>query len=109
MSDHFAQDLLGKGYRAISLCNSGNITAIANDFNYSEIFSHQIKVLANKGDLLIAMSCSGVSPNILTAKLQAKNIGLEIFSLPTNDETKLPTTHTQDIHLKIFHNVYQVL
>ena len=109
LSDHYAQDLVGKGYRAISLCMSGSITAIANDHGFDDVFYHQIKVLGNKSDFLITMSCSGKSSNILKAKLQAKKMGLEVFSLPTNKETKLPTAHTQDIHLKIFHKVYQTL
>ena len=109
MSDHYAQDLVGKGYRAISLCISGSVTAIANDYGFDDVFYYQIKVLAKKDDVLITMSCSGVSPNILKAILQAENMGLKVFSLPTNMQTKLPTAYTQDIHLQIFHKVYQVL
>ena len=108
-SDHFAQDLVGKGYRAISLCNSGNITAIANDRGFVNVFADQLKVLANKGDLLITLSTSGTSPNIVAAQLVAKNMGMKVFILPTNKETGQPTASTQDIHLQIFHKAYQAL
>jgi D-sedoheptulose 7-phosphate isomerase len=63
--------------RAIALTdNVPVITAIANDASYDEIFSRQLDVLANKGDLLIAISGSGNSPNIVRAVDLARSRGL---------------------------------
>jgi D-sedoheptulose 7-phosphate isomerase len=58
----------GKKFKGISLCdNIGLITAFANDFSYKEIFSGQLRSILEEGDLLIVISGSGNSPNILEA------------------------------------------
>jgi D-sedoheptulose 7-phosphate isomerase len=58
----------GKKFRGISLCdNSGLITAYGNDLAYEDVFSGQIDTLMDEGDLLVAISGSGNSPNILKA------------------------------------------
>jgi D-sedoheptulose 7-phosphate isomerase len=56
--------------------NVGIITAWANDFKYEEIFSNQIKLLGNKGDVLIGITTSGKSKNILNGFSKAKELGL---------------------------------
>ena len=75
MSSHLSAELVGrfritsrKPLNSISLSSEvASITAIANDFEFSEIFSRQLKALGNKGDLLIIFSTSGNSKNILNA------------------------------------------
>jgi D-sedoheptulose 7-phosphate isomerase len=65
-SEHMANDLLKcAGVRAISATNTSLITAYANDIEYSAVFSRQIKVLARTGDVVLVMSVSGNSQNIL--------------------------------------------
>ena len=74
-ANHFAEDLASvmRGPSALSLCcNAGWITAIANDFAYEELFSRQLAKLALPGDLLVAISCSGTSQNVLLAVKFAK-------------------------------------
>lgn len=81
---HFANDLMtgvakggGRGFRAYALSdNSSAVTAIANDQNYAEIFSEQLKVLARPQDVLIAISASGNSPNIVRAVEAARHLDL---------------------------------
>lgn len=87
-ASHFATDLsrcknskyeLIKG---ISLCdNSGLITAISNDFGYEYIFSRQLSNLATAGDLLIVLSASGNSKNILEVLSWAKNNQVKTIAL----------------------------
>ena len=78
-ASHFANDIaIGtrtdeKPFRAISLCdNQAVITAIANDDGYEEIFSQQLQVLLKKQDVVIAISASGNSPNLIRAIETAK-------------------------------------
>ena len=87
-SSHFATDLSrctgknGQSIRAISLCdNSALITAIGNDFSFEEIFRKQLEILAKKGDLLIAISASGNSSNLLQAIKYAKSNSIKTISL----------------------------
>ncbi len=90
-ASHFANDIaIGtrtseKPFRAISLCdNQAVISAIANDDGYEEIFSQQLQVLLKKQDVVIGISASGNSPNLLKAidtskKLSAITVGISAF------------------------------
>jgi D-sedoheptulose 7-phosphate isomerase len=71
-----------KRFRTVSLCdNISWITALGNDLSYKDIFVEQLKSLAQKGDLLIVISGSGNSPNILKTIKWAKRNGLFTFGL----------------------------
>ena len=90
-ASHFANDIgIGtrtyeKPFRALSLCdNQAVITAIANDDGYEEIFSQQLQVLLKKQDVVIAISASGNSPNLIRAietakKMSAITVGISAF------------------------------
>lgn len=90
-ASHFANDIaIGtrtyqKPFRAISLCdNQAVITAIANDDGYEEIFSQQLKVLLKKNDVVVSISASGNSSNLLHAvdvaqKMNAITVGISAF------------------------------
>ena len=108
-SEHFAEDLLSKGIRAIALTHIGNVTATGNDFGYDLIFSRQLEVLGKKGDLLITLSCSGTSLNVLKAHDVAKRKKMDIWIFPTNMWTQLPTPLTENVHAMIIHHIYQSL
>ena len=75
LADHFACDLLKNcKLPAISLCsNASLITAIANDYSFDQVYSMQLGVLWQSGDLLIVFSTSGNSPNLFEAIRQVKN------------------------------------
>ncbi|MDC0492541.1 SIS domain-containing protein [Candidatus Pseudothioglobus singularis] len=90
-ASHFANDIaIGtrtyeKPFRVISLCdNQAVITAIANDDGYEKIFSQQLKVLLKKQDVVVAISASGNSPNLIDAintakKMNAISVGISAF------------------------------
>lgn len=68
--------------RVVSLsCNVEMITAIANDIGVEDVFSYQLQSLAKPGDVLIAISSSGASPNILAALREAKSRGVATISM----------------------------
>ena len=76
LADHFACDLLKNCHLpAISLCsNQSLITAIGNDYSFSDIFLKQLEILFEKRDVLVAFSTSGQSENVLKAMHYAKKI-----------------------------------
>jgi D-sedoheptulose 7-phosphate isomerase len=86
---HLANDFLygiakktGAGLRVQALsANSAVITCLANDIGYESIFSEQIAVQAQAGDLLVALSGSGNSPNIINAIQQAKIMGVKSYAI----------------------------
>ena len=107
-ASHFATDI-GIGslnranpVRSVSLCdNSAAITAIANDMDYSSIFAQQLKLLGKQGDLLILISASGNSDNLLKAVEVASELRMESHSLTGFDGGKLKRlTLGQNIHVE---------
>ncbi len=77
---HIANDLIACGVRAFTL-DAATLTASANDHGYETIFSRWIRVVGERGDLLIALSGSGKSANILKAISTAHTIGMEVFTI----------------------------
>ena len=61
--------------------NSGIVTCLANDIGYENIFAHQLEVKARPGDLLIALSCSGNSPNIVKALDVARRLEMRSYAI----------------------------
>jgi D-sedoheptulose 7-phosphate isomerase len=83
-SEHLAAELVGrfkknrKAYAAVSLSsNICIITAIGNDYGFDKIFSRQVEAIANKNDLIVAISTSGESQNVIEAVIKAKELGLK--------------------------------
>lgn len=81
-AQHIAGELVGRfrhktrGYRASALTtNSSIVTSIGNDFSFEEIFSRQIESCAGPGDVLLALSTSGASPNVVRAVEAARRLG----------------------------------
>ena len=109
-ADHFATDLLrcadatGRPVRATSLCsNVGVITATSNDHGYEYIFSRQMEMVAVSGDVLIAISASGNSPNIVSAINWASanslfTVGLTGFDGGTARELADVSVHVESAH-----------
>lgn len=74
---HIANDLLACGIKAYTL-DCSTLTASANDFGYESVFARWLKTVGEPGDLLIALSGSGKSANILSAILAASAIGMDV-------------------------------
>ena len=76
---HIANDLISCGIKAQALLDISTITAIANDYGYEHVFSRQLEVFGNKGDLLVCLTGSGNSMNILEAITKAKSKGMDVL------------------------------
>jgi D-sedoheptulose 7-phosphate isomerase len=108
-ANHWANDLLYGanktglgGIRAHSLsANTAVITCLANDTGYENIFSTQLDVLASPGDVLIALSGSGNSANIISALEKANAIGLETWCVVGFDGGKALQVASHAIHFRI--------
>ncbi len=122
-SQHIAAEFVGRfkknreQLKSIALSTDTSvITCISNDFSYEEIFSRQLEALGNKNDILVAITTSGNSENIIKALLQAKNMGIKTIGLLGKDGGKcknlvdLPiivpsdsTARIQETHILIEH------
>ena len=87
-AQHIAAELVGRyeqqrqAFPAISLTtDTSALTALSNDYGYEEVFARQVEALGNEGDVLIAISTSGKSPNIVRAAAKAKGMGCKTIAL----------------------------
>lgn len=128
-AQHFATEITTKFSRirsalpAISLStDTSALTAIGNDFGFEKIFSRQVEALGKKGDLLVSISTSGNSSNILEAITKAKNLKLNTLSLLGKDGGKaakisdnsiiIPSNSTarvQEAHIFIIHYICKII
>jgi len=125
-AQHFSGELLGRfererpGLPAIALTtDSSTLTAIANDYQYEDVFAKQVRALGQSGDVLLAISTSGNSENVLRAVTTAHSRGLKVVALIGRDggtiaqsltsgdvELRVPADRTcriQEVHLLIIH------
>ena len=125
-AQHFSSELLNRFERerpslpAIALStDSSTITSIANDYSYNEVFSKQIRALGNPGDVLLAISTSGNSANVVQAIQAAHERDMLVVALSGKDgghmaslltaedaEVRVPsnvTARIQEVHLVVIH------
>ncbi|WP_371736692.1 MULTISPECIES: phosphoheptose isomerase [unclassified Thalassolituus] len=125
-AQHFSSELLNRFERerpslpAIALTtDSSTVTSIANDYSYNEIFSKQIRALGNAGDVLLAISTSGNSANVVQAIQAAHERDMTVVALTGKDgghmaslltrddvEVRVPaniTARIQEVHLLVIH------
>jgi D-sedoheptulose 7-phosphate isomerase len=120
---HFAEELSGRfrddrpGIPAIAISDPSHITCVANDYGFDSIFSRFLEGIGKQGDVLLAISTSGNSKNIVKAADVAKKKGMKIIALTgksggtlasTSDvEMRAPMSEysdrVQEIHIKIIH------
>lgn len=121
-AQHVANDLILCGIKAQALLDVPTITALANDFGYDEIFSRQLEIVGEPGELLIALSGSGRSVNILNALDVAVRIGMVTYAVvgAFGDCTAANYARycirsgenmqdAEDDQLALFHSFYRIL
>jgi len=125
MSSHIAAEFTGryklerKALAAIALTTDiAALTAIGNDYGFDRIFERQIEALGKEGDVLIVLTTSGNSPNLIKAVEKARSIGIKTIGLLGKDGGKLKnktdveiliasdnTPRIQEAHLFVLHNL----
>ncbi len=107
---HFAEELTGR-YRenrraipALCISDPSHISCVSNDFGYEYIFSRYLEALGNKGDVLLGISTSGNSMNIIRAAEVAKEKGMKVIILSGKDGGKLAPL--ADVELRVAHHGY---
>jgi len=112
-AQHFVAELVGKykykrrALPAIALTTDTSIlTAVANDYGYEKVFVRQLEALGKTGDVLIALSTSGKSKNILAAIKWANKEGLYVIDLERKGKD---TATIQENHLKMLHKITELI
>lgn len=105
-ASHFANDIAigtnayDKPFRAISLTdNQAIITAIGNDFGYDEIFERQLRLLGRTGDVVVGISASGNSINLIKAFDYAKSVGIKTVAITGFDGGKMKQIADESVHV----------
>lgn len=122
---HFAEELTGrfrkdrKAMPAISISDPSHISCVGNDYGYEFIFSRYLEALGNEGDVLLAISTSGNSKNVIKAIEVAREKGIKVIGLTGKDggamaglcdiEIRAPHSafadRAQEIHIKVIHSL----
>jgi D-sedoheptulose 7-phosphate isomerase len=119
---HFAEELTGrfrkerKPLAAMAINDPSHLTCVSNDYGYDVVFSRYVEAWGNKGDVLLAISTSGNSPNVLLAAEAAKKKGMKVIGLLGKDGGKLKnmvdvaivvdspvSDRIQEVHIKCIH------
>lgn len=128
-ASHLAEELTGR-YRhdrqplaAMAIGDLGHITCVANDFGYEYIFSRFLEALGRSGDVLVALSTSGSSENVLKAADRSKSMGMKVVSLVGKHDTPLGklsdvsivtpggqySDRIQELHLMVIHILVELI
>lgn len=131
-AQHFSSELLGRfeqerrSLPAIALTtDSSTLTAVANDYGYERVFARQVEGLGKARDVLLAISTSGNSPNVLAAIAAARVLDMSVVALTGRDggriaaelgaddiELRVPSDRTlriQEVHLLIIHGLCDLI
>ena len=126
---HFAEELSGRfrddraPYAAVSISDASHLSCVANDYGYDHVFSRYIQGLGNKGDVLLAISTSGNSANVINAVKAAKEKGMLVVGLTGKGGGKMASLcdveiraphsayadRAQEIHIKVIHSLIQYI
>ncbi len=110
-AQHFAAELVNRfeinrrGLPAIALTHDASvITSIANDMSFDDVFARQVEALGRPGDMLLAISTSGGSPNVLRAAAAAGRLGMTVVALTGRDGGTLAALPEVTLTLNIAHD-----
>jgi len=122
---HFAEELTGRyrnnrpGIAAIAISDVSHISCVGNDYGYDQVFSRYVEAVGRKGDVLLAISSSGNSANVVKAIEAAKAKGMVVVGLTGKDGGKMAelvdieirapfsafADRAQEIHIKVIHSL----
>ena len=126
---HFAEELTGRfrdnrpGYAAIAISDPSHISCVSNDFGYEYVFSRYVEAVGREGDVLLGISTSGNSGNIIKAVEAARAKGMKVILLSGKDggemaemadvEIRVPhfgyADRIQEVHIKAIHIMIQLV
>lgn len=121
---HFAEELSGRyrnhrrGLAAMACSDPAHLTCVGNDYGFDEVFARYLEALGKPGDVLVAISTSGNSPNVVAAARKAHEMGISVLALTGNSggalaelshvEVRVPWTgyadRIQEVHIKVIHS-----
>jgi D-sedoheptulose 7-phosphate isomerase len=126
---HFAEELTGRfrdnrpGYAALAISDPGHLSCVGNDYGYEQVFARFIEAHGREGDVLLAITTSGTSRNVLAAAQAAKRLGMKVIGLtgragtPITDLADIAIVtpggkyadRVQELHIKVIHILIELV
>jgi D-sedoheptulose 7-phosphate isomerase len=126
---HFAEELTGRfrdnrpAYGAMAIADAGHITCVANDYGYEQVFARFIAAHGRAGDVLLAITTSGTSKNVIAAAHRAHGLGMKVIALTGRDDTPITEVadiaivtpggryadRVQELHIKVIHILIELV
>jgi D-sedoheptulose 7-phosphate isomerase len=126
---HFAEELTGRfrdnrpGYAALAISDPGHLSCVGNDYGYEQVFARFVEGHGRAGDLLLAISTSGTSRNVIAAALAAKKLKMKVIGLTGRPGTPLAeladiaivtpggkyADRVQELHIKVIHILIELV
>jgi D-sedoheptulose 7-phosphate isomerase len=126
---HFAEELTGRyrdnrpGYGATAIADPGHLTCVGNDYGYEQVFARYVQAHGRAGDVLLAITTSGTSKNIVAAARVARERGIKVIGLTGRDGTPIVelsdiaivtpggkyADRVQELHIKVIHILIELV
>jgi len=126
---HFAEELTGRfrddrrGYAALAISDPGHLTCVGNDYGYERVFARFIEAHGRAGDILLAITTSGTSRNVVAAAQAAKDLGMKVIALTGRASTPITeladialvtpggryADRVQELHIKVIHLLIELV
>jgi D-sedoheptulose 7-phosphate isomerase len=125
---HFAEELSGRfrkdrpALAAMAISDPSHLTCVANDYGFDQVFARGVEAWGRAGDIMLGLSTSGNSPNVLAAATAARARQMQVFGLLGRDGGKMQplcdlaivvpaqtSDRIQEIHIKIVHLVIELI
>ena len=126
---HFAEELTGRfrdnrpGYAALAISDASHLSCVGNDYGYEQVFARFIEAHGRDGDVLLAISTSGTSKNVLAAVQVAHQRGMKVIGLTGRNGTQLAESadiaivtaagkyadRVQELHIKVIHILIELV
>jgi D-sedoheptulose 7-phosphate isomerase len=126
---HFAEELTGRfrdnrpGYAAIAIADAGHLSCVANDFGYEQVFARYLQAHGRSGDVLLGISTSGGSANVVAAAREARQRGMVVIALTGRAGSELSrhadltictpagryADRVQELHIKVIHILIELV
>lgn len=126
---HFAEELTGRfrrdrpGFAALAISDPGHLSCVGNDLGYERVFARFVEAHGRRGDVLLAISTSGTSRNVVAAAETAKQLGLKVIALTGSAGTPVAgladvaivtpggqyADRVQELHIKVIHILIELV
>jgi D-sedoheptulose 7-phosphate isomerase len=126
---HFAEELTGRfrdnrpGYAALAISDASHLSCVGNDYGYEQVFARFVEAHGRAGDVLLAISTSGTSKNVVAAARAAKQLGVRVIALTGRAGTPLAeladiaivtpagryADRVQELHIKVIHILIELV